>query len=137
MWWQALVSVAAGLVALYVILLGLLWRARRHGSTAGLTDAARLIPDIARLLRRLAADPALPRGVRIKLALLALYLISPIDLVPDFIPVLGYADDAVLVAVAVRSAIRSAGPAAIEKHWPGTPDGLRLILRVAGHRPNV
>jgi len=60
------------------------------------------------------------------------YLLSPIDLIPDFIPVLGYADDALVVAIALRFATRRAGSAAIERHWPGTPAGLRAVLRLAG-----
>ncbi len=57
---------------------------------------------------------------------------APIDLVPDFIPVLGYADDAIIVAMALRSVARVAGPEAIDKHWPGTPDGLRAVKRLTG-----
>ena len=75
------------------------------------TDMLRLLPDTVVLLRRLAADPDLPRGVRIRLVLLLVYLILPIDLIPDFIPVLGYADDAIIVAIALRSVTRRA--------WPG------------------
>ena len=84
------------------------------------------------LLRRLAADPQLPRGVRVRLLLVLLYLILPIDLVPDFIPVLGYADDAIVVAAALRSAARRAGPDALDKHWPGTPEGLHAVRRLTG-----
>ena len=62
-----------------------------------------------RLLPRLAADRSLPRGVRVRLALLLAYLASPIDLVPDFIPVIGYADDAIIVAAVLRSVARQAG----------------------------
>jgi uncharacterized membrane protein YkvA (DUF1232 family) len=56
----------------------------------------------------------------------------PIDLVPDFIPVLGYADDVVVVAIVLRSVIRAAGPEALERHWPGTPEGLRVIHTLCG-----
>ena len=56
----------------------------------------------------------------------------PVDLVPDFLPVIGYADDVVIVAVAIRAVVRSAGPDALARHWPGTPDGLRTLRRLAG-----
>jgi uncharacterized membrane protein YkvA (DUF1232 family) len=72
----------------------------------------------------LAADPDTPRGVRIRLALLLAYLALPLDLIPDFVPVLGYADDAIIVALVLRSATRYAGPDALARHWPGTPEGL-------------
>ena len=96
------------------------------------TEALRLLPDTVVLLRRLAADPHLPRGVRVRLLWLLLYLLVPIDLVPDVIPVIGYADDAIIVAVALRSVARQAGPAALDKHWPGTPEGLHAVRRLTG-----
>lgn len=74
----------------------------------------------------------MPRGVRIKLAFLLVYLLSPLDLVPDFLPVIGYADDVIIVALFVRSAVRSAGPDPLRRHWPGTPAGLAVIERLAG-----
>src|SRR6185437_8075747 len=95
-------------------------------------DALRLLPDLVRLLRRLAGARTLPRGVRIRLWLLLAYLAMPFDLVPDFIPVIGYADDAVIVAFALRSVTRRAGHAALDRHWPGTPDGLAAVRRLAG-----
>jgi uncharacterized membrane protein YkvA (DUF1232 family) len=94
-------------------------------------DTLRLLPDLVRLFRRLAADPNLPRGVRIRLILLLAYLLSPLDLIPDFIPILGYADDVIIVAIALRSVTRRAGPEAIERHWPGTPQGLHAIRQLA------
>lgn len=133
MWWQTLIGVLAGLLLLWLALLAFVWRAQRdlHQATT-LRQALRLIPDVVRLLRRLIADPTLPRGVRIRLLLLLAYLLSPIDLVPDAIPVLGCADDAIIVALALRSAIRHAGPDALAHHWPGTPDGLAVLTRLAG-----
>jgi uncharacterized membrane protein YkvA (DUF1232 family) len=64
--------------------------------------------------------------------LLLVYPVLPIDLIPDFIPVLGYADDAIIVAIALRSVTRRAGPAALETHWPGTSDGLQAVRRFTG-----
>jgi uncharacterized membrane protein YkvA (DUF1232 family) len=138
MLWQILISLAVGVAALYILLVALLWRAhRRDPDTAHLRDALRLLPDLLRLLRRLAADPTLPRGVRVRLLLLIGYLVSPIDLIPDFIPVLGYADDALVVAIALRSVTRHAGPDAIARHWPGTTSGLDVIQRLAGTKPRI
>lgn len=129
-WWSILAAVGGGLLLLWAGLLVALWVGRPD--ELGLRDALRLLPDVVRLLRRLAGDPTLPRGVRVRLWLLLGYLALPLDLVPDFIPVIGYADDAVVVAVALRSVVRHAGTGALERHWPGTPDGLRLVCRMAG-----
>jgi uncharacterized membrane protein YkvA (DUF1232 family) len=84
--------------------------------------------------RRLAADRDLPRGVRVRLGLLMVYLAVPIDLVPDFIPVLGYADDAIIVVAVLRSTVRRAGLAAVRAHWPGSDDGFAAMCRLTGLR---
>ena len=129
--WVELVAIIAGsLMLLWLAMLALLWRAKPDDLT--LRDAVRLVPDLLRLLKRLAADKTLPRGIRVRLVLLLGYLAMPIDLVPDFIPVLGYADDVVVVAIVLRSVVRAAGPEAIERHWPGTPEGLRVIRTLCG-----
>jgi uncharacterized membrane protein YkvA (DUF1232 family) len=60
------------------------------------------------------------------------YLLSPLDLVPDVLPVVGYADDAVLVAWVLRSVVRRAGEEALSRHWPGTAAGLAVVRRLAG-----
>src|SRR5947209_7221256 len=129
MWWQVLLGIASGLLLVWLLLLLLLWRARPEDTR--LRDAARLLPDVVRLVARLARDRELPRGVRARLWLLVGYLALPFDLVPDVIPVLGYADDAVLVVWALRSVVRRAGPEALQKHWPGTDQGLEAVLRLA------
>jgi len=132
MWWQTTAGVLAGLLLLWMALVGTLYLVgRREADPARLRDVLRLFPDVVRLLRRLAADPSLPRGVRIRLGALIVYLLLPIDLVPDFIPVVGYADDAVIVALALRSVVRAAGPDALDRHWPGTADGLLAVKRLA------
>lgn len=133
MWWHTLIGIAAGLLTAYLILLGLLWwAARRAGDPMRLRQGLRLLPDLIRLLRRLAKYQTLPAGIRVTLVLLLAYLLCPIDLVPDFIPVLGYADDAIIIVIALRSVARHAGPGALAKHWPGTPEGLTTIQRFAG-----
>ena len=135
-WWRVLVGVLGGLALVYAVLLLLLWRyARAHPEAVSLRDALRLLPDLVRLLRRLVADGSLPRGVRVRVALLAAYLAVPFDLVPDVLPVIGYADDAVVVALVLRSVVRRAGAEALRRHWPGTPEGLALLLRLAGVAP--
>ncbi|MFC7446708.1 YkvA family protein [Rhodococcus daqingensis] len=130
MWWSIALSVACGLLLLWLALLIALWITKPD--EVGVKDALRLLPDVVRLIKRLGADPAVPRGVRVRLGLLLAYLAMPFDLIPDFIPVLGYADDAVIVAIALRSVTHRAGSEAIERHWPGTPEGLAAIRRLSG-----
>ena len=127
--WPAVAAVAAGLVVVWLALLAVLWRAKPDD--VSLRELLRLLPDVVRLVKRLAADRSLPNGVRVRLALLLAYLALPIDLVPDFVPVLGYADDAIVVALVLRSVVRRAGPDAVARHWPGTPGALRAVLRLA------
>jgi uncharacterized membrane protein YkvA (DUF1232 family) len=128
--WRVLLSIGIALAAAWLALVVFLWVARPRGTA--FQEAIRILPDTLRLLRRLAVDGSLPRGVRTRLWLLFAYLAMPIDLIPDFIPVIGYADDAVLVAVTLRSVVRRAGPDAVRRHWPGTPEGLAALWRVAG-----
>jgi uncharacterized membrane protein YkvA (DUF1232 family) len=138
MWWEILLGIVAGVLLVYVVVLALLWSyARRHPDTVSMRDALRMLPDLLRLIRRLAGDTTVPTGVRIRLGLLFIYLASPIDLVPDFIPVIGYADDAVIVALVLRSVVHRAGPDALDRHWPGSPAGLELIHRLARPQTNT
>jgi uncharacterized membrane protein YkvA (DUF1232 family) len=127
-WWWIPLSVVGGLVLIWLALIVALWLSKPDGSA--IRDAIRLLPDLVRLLKRLAADPEVPRGVRIRLVLLTAYLALPIDIIPDFVPILGYADDAIVVALVVRSVTRRAGPDALDRHWAGTPDGLVALRRL-------
>ncbi len=128
-----LVAAACGLVVAWVVLVVVLYvLGRRSGDPTSLQEALRLAPDVVRLLRRLAGDPTLPWGLRVRLLLLLGYLLSPVDLVPDFVPVVGYADDALVVALVLRSVVRCAGTEALDTHWPGTPQGLLAVRRLAG-----
>ena len=130
--WARLAAVAGVLVLVWAVgLVVLWWGARRHGDPAALRGAVRLVPDVVRLLRRLAADDGLPRGVRLRLVVLLGYLALPFDLVPDVVPVVGYAADVLLVVWGLRSVVARAGPEAVERHWPGTPEGLLTLKRLA------
>jgi uncharacterized membrane protein YkvA (DUF1232 family) len=131
-WVGFVVIIAGSVLNIWLIMLALLWRAKPDNVT--LRDAVRLVPDVLRLLKRLTADPSLPRGVRLRVVLVLGYLAMPIDLVPDFIPVLGYADDVVVVAIVLRSVVRAAGPEPLDRHWPGTPEGLRVVRELCGIR---
>jgi uncharacterized membrane protein YkvA (DUF1232 family) len=132
-WWQVLIGFAAGLLLLWLILVAVLLTAGRKGpNELTLREALRLLPDLVRLLRRIAADAAAPRRVRIVLVVLIGYLLLPVDLVPDFVQVLGYADDAIIVALALRWVTRTTGRNMLSRHWPGTAEGLRAVERLAG-----
>ena len=127
--WRTLIGLGIALAVTWLVLVVYLVLARPKGSL--IQEALRLLPDTLRLLRRLATDRALPRGVRVRLWLLFGYLAMPIDLIPDFIPVIGYADDIIIVAATLRAVVRRAGLDAIRRHWPGTADGLATLQRVA------
>ncbi len=126
---RVLISILIGMVVAWLALVVVLLVTRPKGSL--LKEAVRLLPDTIGLLRRLAGDWSLPRGVRVRLWLLFGYLAMPIDLIPDFVPVVGYADDAIVVAVVLRSVVKRAGPEAVRRHWPGTPAGLASLERLA------
>ena len=131
-WWQVLISVVVALLSFWLLLILLLWKAKPDDMSV--RAAARLLPDALRLVRRLGADRSLPFAVRLRLWLLIGYLLLPIDLIPDFVPVLGYADDVVAIALVLRSVVRRAGPDALARHWPGTPEGLAVVRQLAGMR---
>lgn len=129
-WWDLLLGSAAALLLAWLALVVVLVIVRPRGGL--LKETLRLLPDVLRLVRRLAVDKNLPRGVRIRLALLVAYLALPIDVIPDIIPVLGYADDAIIVTAVLRSVVRQAGIDAVRAHWPGTDDGFAVLARLTG-----
>ena len=132
-WAWTLLAVGGGLLLCWAVLVAVLWW--RRPEETRLRDLLRLLPDVLRLVRRLAGDRSLPRGVRVRLWLLLAYLASPVDLVPDVVPVLGYADDAVVTVLVLRSVVRRAGSEALSRHWPGAPEGLAALRRAAGLPP--
>lgn len=127
-WAWTLLGVLGGVLLLWLALVAVLWATRPD--ELRLPEVLRLLPDVVRLARRLATDRALPRGVRVRLWLLLGYLALPVDLVPDVVPVLGWADDALVVALALRSVVRRTGPDALDRHWPGSPERLAAVRRL-------
>jgi uncharacterized membrane protein YkvA (DUF1232 family) len=104
------------------------------GRRTAARELATLLPNLLRLFRGLMKDPRVPRGSKALLILGALWLASPIDLIPEFIPVLGPLDDAVVAALILRHLLRTAGPEVIAEHWPGDPATLQRIVRLSGAR---
>jgi len=124
----SLIALAACL-ALYLAFVGLLLlRGRRSDARA----LAGFVPDCVVLFRRLLGDGRVSRPRKLLLLGLVAYLVLPIDLVPDFIPVAGQLDDAILVALVLRAVLKGAGPALVREHWPGPAASLGLMLRLAG-----
>jgi uncharacterized membrane protein YkvA (DUF1232 family) len=101
------------------------------GRRTAARELASFVPDCLVLFRRLLADPRVPRRAKVALALLVAYLAMPFDLVPDFIPVAGQFDDAILVAVALAYVVRRAGREVVEELWPGSERGLRVVLALS------
>jgi uncharacterized membrane protein YkvA (DUF1232 family) len=122
--------VVAGVTALglYVLaVVALVARGRRTDARA----LAGFIPDCLVLVRRLLADARVPRSRKLLCGALLAYLALPFDVVPDFIPVAGQLDDAILVVIALRVLLRGSGPRLLAEHWPGPRQSLMVILRFA------
>lgn len=95
-------------------------------------DTVLIVPNIVKLVGRLLADPRVPRRSKIALGAAAAYVASPIDLVPDIIPVVGWADDILFLLLAIDGLITRSGPEIVEEHWDGPVDLLKLIEDVLG-----
>ena len=127
---ETLAAVLAGLLLAWLAFVALLWFLRPR--SMGLRDLVRIVPDILRLIRRLLGDPATPRGARLALLGLLAWLISPIDVIPEFIPVLGPLDDVVVAVLVLRYVRRRVGEQALRREWPGSPEGFELLLGILG-----
>ena len=127
---RPLLGVVVGLAVLWAALLVLFWLLRPRGVPA--REIVKVVPDVLRLLRTLMADRATPLDVRLVLVGLLAWILSPIDLIPEFIPVLGPLDDVIVAVVAMRYVRRRLGADTLRARWPGTPDGFLLLLRVIG-----
>lgn len=130
--WQAILIGLGVCVALYVVVVLALVVAGRRGDARAV---ASFIPDCLVLFRRLVGDERVPRRRKALLVALLGYLALPFDLVPDFIPVAGQLDDAILVVLTLRVVLRSGGPDLIAEHWPGPLKSQRLITQLAFGTP--
>src|SRR3954453_15411904 len=124
-----LLVLAAATVLLYALFLGGLVLAGRSGDARAV---AGFIPDCIVLLQRMLGDERMPRRYRAVVVALLGYLALPFDIVPDFIPVAGQLDDAVVVALALRAILRGGGPEMVQEYWPGPASSLAVILKLAG-----
>ena len=117
-------------LALYLLLvLAFVVAGRRTNARA----LAGFVPDCAVLFARLLRDRRVPRGSKVLVAALIPYLALPFDLIPDFIPVAGQLDDAVLVALVLRRVARRTDPELLRELWPGPESSLQIVLRLAAH----
>jgi uncharacterized membrane protein YkvA (DUF1232 family) len=130
---QAALITIAVIVGLWAIVVVVVWLAAP--SQASALDLVRLLPDLLRMTAGLARDPATPRSCKVALGGLAVWLASPIDLIPEFIPVIGPLDDIVVTAIVLRWVGRRVGVEALRAHWPGSDDGFGLVLRLLGRTP--
>lgn len=130
-WSQALLTAAIAALALYAAFVAALVIAARRQDARAL---AGFIPDCIVLFRRLLRDELVPRRRKLLLAALIAYLAMPFDLVPDFIPVAGQLDDAIIAALVVRSVLRAGGPDLLREHWPGPQASLNALTRLAHGR---
>jgi uncharacterized membrane protein YkvA (DUF1232 family) len=126
--WQLIALVVGALIACWIVFALFLLVTRPDRATFG--RSARLLADSLRLLRRLTTDRTIPRRTRLLVWLLIAYLVSPIDIIPDFIPVIGFADDVIVATLVLRHLVRKAGPDKLREHWTGSPEGLEDLERL-------
>jgi uncharacterized membrane protein YkvA (DUF1232 family) len=134
---SALIGAGIALVALWIALAALVFALRSPGQSVG--DLVRVFPASLRLAGGLYRDSTLPGSVRWRLRIALIYNIQPVNLIPDVIPVIGFADNVAVLGWALRGAVRIAGPDVVAHHWKGSPESLdvlyralRLSRRVAG-----
>lgn len=129
--WVIGLGATAAVVLLSWLVLILLARRLPPGTAK---DLAAFLPDCATTLRRLRKHPAVPRRARLALAVAAVWVLSPIDLIPEFLPVIGPLDDIVVVALALRYAGRAVPRDVVLAAWPGNPRLLERLLGPAGQQ---
>jgi uncharacterized membrane protein YkvA (DUF1232 family) len=116
-------------VALWLLVIMVLVLAGRRSAAR---ELATLLPNLIVLFRGLLSDHRVPRASKLWLGFAVAWFLSPVDLIPEFIPVAGPLDDAVVAALVLRHVLRRAGRAVVTEHWRGDPRTLAIILRVGG-----
>lgn len=118
------------LIVLAVLYGGLVLALLLFGRRSDARALAGFIPDCLILFKRLLADGRVSPTRKLALAAVVAYLAMPLDLVPDFVPVAGQLDDAIIVALALGLVLRGAGSTLLDEHWPGPPQGALLLRRL-------
>lgn len=126
--WLTGIGIAAAVMAVLWVLLIVLARRLPEGTAK---ELARFLPACATTVRRLRAHPAVPRRAKVAVGLAGLWLLSPLDLIPEFLPVIGQLDDVVVVALALRYAARRVPRDVLYEAWPGDR---RMLERLLGGR---
>jgi uncharacterized membrane protein YkvA (DUF1232 family) len=122
---RIVIGLLVAFLGAWLLLVVALWVMRPRDVRLG--ELVRLVPDLLRLVRSLLADGSVPGRVRIALIGLLAYLINPIDLIPEFIPVLGPLDDVIVAILVLRYVRRRLGDDELRRRWPGTADGYELL----------
>jgi uncharacterized membrane protein YkvA (DUF1232 family) len=123
-----ILAVVGAFVAIWLVLVAIIWLHRPSRDLA--MPALRALPDIVRLARNLLADPRTPRLQKVALIVLIVWIVSPIDLLPEFLPGIGPLDDIVVAAVILRWVGRRAGPDRLRELWPGSAEGFAVVARL-------
>jgi uncharacterized membrane protein YkvA (DUF1232 family) len=127
---STLPGILLGLLGAWALLVVVLWVFRPKD--VGARDLVRVVPDVLRLVRDLLADDTMAVGVRISLVILLAWLVSPVDLIPEFIPVLGPLDDVVVAVIVLRYVRRRMGGDDLRRRWRGSPEGFELLTGILG-----
>jgi uncharacterized membrane protein YkvA (DUF1232 family) len=123
-----LVAIAVSFLAVWAVLVAILWVLRPRD--VRLSELLRVIPDVLRLVRDLLTDHSVPLAVRLALVGLLAWLVNPIDLIPEFVPVLGPLDDVIVAVIVLRYVRRRLGDDELRRKWRGTDGGFRLLSSV-------
>ena len=129
---NTVLGIVIAFVAVWALLLVLFWALRPKG--VAVREVLGLVPDVLRLLRSVISDRSAPPDVRIVLVGLLAWILSPIDLIPEFIPVLGPLDDVVVAVLVLRYVGRRLGHEELRRRWRGTTEGFSLLAGIVGSR---
>jgi uncharacterized membrane protein YkvA (DUF1232 family) len=127
---RPLLGLIIALIAVWLLFIALLWILRPRDMR--IREAVRIVPDLLRMVRSLIASRSTPLGVRLALVGLVAWLVNPVDLIPEFIPVLGPLDDVVVAVLVLRYVRKRLGDDELRNRWPGTPEGFALLRSILG-----